>query len=88
MKTKNISGDLHVVVKHALPSVSGALKSLFSNITDEKDAKVGINFAESFGEISINGVDYQLQVHAVSNTSTWILGSDFAVYETAGNGDD
>ncbi len=83
MKTKNISGDLNRVVKQALPAVSDALKSLFSNITDEKDARKGTNFAESVGEISINGVNYQLQVHAVSGTTTWLLDNDFAVYESA-----
>ncbi len=88
MKTKNVSGDLHVVVKHALPSVSGALKSLIANITETDDAKEGINFCESFAEISINGIDYQLQIHAVSNVDTWALASDFVSYETYSGDED
>lgn len=82
MKTKNVSGGLNHVVKRALPVVSDALKSLFANITEADDAKKGLNFYESFAEISINGIDYQLQIHAVSNTDTWAPPTDFVSYET------
>ncbi len=78
---KDIKGDVTKVVRGALPIMADTLRSMLPNISSVVNSS-GADFAESFGETEIDGIEYQMQIHFVANKDMWIPENEFRAYES------
>lgn len=63
----SIPDVVNAIAEHVSPTVGNIIAAI-----EESRPQKGEDIAESCGEIGINGITYQIQVHLVSNEAIWI----------------